>query len=134
MATDDVTLKAELTELKTQLTDTLHRLAKTEGAIEQLNRSIASGNRMTNWQFIGFVVVMAGTLFGTLYWATGVLERRIDQVEKNLTALVQQNERNINTRFEAVDKRFEAVDKRFDDMNARFEDLRQVVLSRQPKR
>jgi len=127
MATDDVTLKAELTELKTQLTDTLHRLAKTEGAIEQLNRSIASGNRMINWQFIGFVVVMAGTLFGTLYWATGVLERRIDQVEKNLTALVQQNERNINTRFEAVDKRFA-------DMNARFEDLRQVVLDRQQKR
>ncbi len=112
MATDDLTLKAELTEMKTQLTDALHRLAKAEGAIEQLNRSIASGNRMTNWQFIGFVAVMAGTLFGSIYWATGVMERRIDQVEKNLTTLVQQSERNIN---------------------ARFEDLRQVVLAQQKR-
>src|SRR5438132_7057812 len=112
MAVDAVTLKAELSGLKTQLADALHRLAKTEGAIGQLDKTIASGNRLTNWQFIGFVVVMAGTLLGSMYWATGVMERRIDQVEKNLTTLVQQNERNINGRFE--------------DMNARFQDLRQV--------
>jgi hypothetical protein len=44
-----------------------------------------------------------------------VLERRIDQIEKNLTTRIEQSEKNIN---------------------ARFEDLRQVVLSqqRQPPR
>ena len=79
---------------------------------------------------LGFVVVMAGTLFGTLYWATGILERRLDQFEKNS-----------NIRFELIDKRFEHIDKRidqveknmnarFEDMNARFEDLKQVVLSK----
>jgi hypothetical protein len=98
--------------MKTQLTDALSRFARSEGAMEQLNKAIAAGNRMTNWQFLGFVVVMAGTLFGTLYWATGVLERRLDQFEKN-----------INSRFEQVDKRFEHMDNRF-------EALKQVVLSR----
>lgn len=120
MTNDDLTLKAELSEHRTQLADVLQRLAKTEGTIEQLNKSIASGNRMTNWQFIGFVVVMASTLLGSMYWATGVIERRVDQmerhleqVEKNLTIRVQQSEEN---------------------MNKRFEDLRQVVLAQQQKR
>jgi hypothetical protein len=120
MNTDDLTLKAEVAEVRVQLADALHRLARAEGTIEQLNRSIASGNRMTNWQFIGFVLVMAGTLYGTLSWATAVLERRIDQVEKNLTTMVQKSEENTN--------------RRFDEMNKRFEDLRQVVLSQQQKR
>jgi hypothetical protein len=127
---NDMTLKAEIAEMKNQLIEAIHRISKSEGAIEQFNKSIAAGNRMTNWQFIGFVVVMAGTLFGTLYWATGVLEKRLDQIEKNS-----------NIRFELADKRFEHIDKRidqveknmnarFEDMNARFEDLKQVVLSK----
>ncbi len=127
MNNDDLTLKAEVGEVRVQLADALNRLARAEGTIEQLNRSIASGNRMTNWQFIGFVLVMAGTLYGTLSWATAVLERRIDQVEKNLTTIVQKSEENTN-------RRFDDVNKRFDDMNKRFDDLRQVVLSQQQKR
>jgi predicted nucleic acid-binding protein len=127
MSNEDLTLKAEVAEVRVQLADALHRLARAEGTIEQLNRSIASGNRMTNWQFIGFVLVMAGTLYGTLTWATAVLERRIDQVEKNVTTLVQKSEENTN-------RRFDDVNKRFDDMNKRFDDLRQVVLSQQQKR
>ena len=124
MANDDLTVKAELTTLKAQSADTLHRLAKTEGTIEQLNRSIASGNRMTNWQFIGFVVVMAGTLFGSLYWATGIMERRLDQVERNLDRRLDQVEKNLTTLVQQSEK----------NMNSRFEDLRQTVLAQQQKR
>ncbi|MGH9768890.1 MAG: hypothetical protein ACREAB_15770 [Blastocatellia bacterium] len=113
---DDITLKSEIAELKSQLADALNRLSRSEGAIEQLNRSISAGNRMTNWQFIGFVVVMAGTLFGTLYWATGVTERRIDQFE-----------RNVNSRFEQMEKNNK---ERADDLKQRFDDLKQVVLSK----
>ena len=134
MNNDDLTLKAELSEQRTQLADVLQRLAKAEGTIEQLNKSIASGNRMTNWQFIGFVVVMAGTLLGSMYWAASMLERRVDQMErrieqaeKNLTNMIQQNEQNTN-------RRFDDVDRRFDDMNKRLDDLRQVVLAQQQKR
>jgi hypothetical protein len=123
MENNDITIRAEFAEMKTQLTDARTGLARSEGAMEQLNKAIAAGNRMTNWQFIGFVVVMAGTLFGTLHWATGVLERRLDQFEKN-----------VNSRFEQVDKRFGQMDKRFEErfeqMDKRFEDLKQVVLSR----
>jgi len=126
MENNDITLRAEIAEMKTQLTDARTRLARSEGAMEQLNKAIAAGNRMTNWQFIGFVVVMAGTLFGTLHWATGLLERRLDQFEKNVNSRFEQ----VDKRFEYMDKRFEHMDKRFDDMNKRFEDLKQVVLSR----
>jgi hypothetical protein len=123
MANDDLTLKAELAELKAQFADALHRLAKAEGTIEQLNRSIASGNRMTNWQFIGFVVVMAGTLFGSIYWATGVIDRRVDQVEKNLDRRVTQVEKNLTTLVQQSER----------NLNARFEDLRQVVVAQQKR-
>jgi hypothetical protein len=123
----DVTLSGRLAEVESKLSASLDRLAKAEATIEQLNRTIATGNRMTNWQFIGFVVVMAGTLFGTMYWSTGVLERRVEQME-----------RNMNTRFEEMSRRFDDTNKKFDqrfeDMNRRFEDLRQVVLTQQQQR
>ncbi len=111
---DDITINAE--NLKAQLADMLVRQSKTESAVEQLNKSIAAGQRMTIWQLISFVIVMAGTLFGTLYWSTSVLEKRIDQFEKN-----------VNNRFEQTDKRIEQVEK---NLNARFEDLKQVVITR----
>jgi hypothetical protein len=123
----DVTLSGRLAEVESKLSASLDRLAKAEATIEQLNRTIATGNRMTNWQFIGFVVVMAGALFGTMYWSTGVLERRVEQME-----------RNMNTRFEEMSRRFDDTNKKFDqrfeDMNRRFEDLRQVVLTQQQQR
>lgn len=119
----DITINAEINNLKAQLADMLVRQSKTESAVEQLNKSIAAGQRMTIWQLISFVIVMAGTLFGTLYWSTSVLERRIDQFEKN-----------VNNRFEQVDKRFEQTDKRIEqvekNLNARFEDLKKVVISK----
>ncbi len=102
---DDITLRAEVAQLKTQLADVLNRLSRHEGAAEQLNKSIAAGNRMTNWQFIGFVMVMAGTLFGTMYWANGVMEKRLEQMERNNK-------------------------ERSDEIKQRFDDLRQVVLSK----
>ena len=117
---DDIIIKAEITELKAQFTDMLVRQSKTEAAVEQLNKSIAAGNRMTIWQFISFVVVMAGTLLGTMYWSTAVLERsvnsRIDLIEKNA-----------KERHEEMNKRHEQTEK---NVNARIEDLRQVVLSK----
>ncbi len=119
----DITLKAEVAALRGQLADALNRLSRSEGAIEQLGRSIAAGTRMTIWQFIGFVAVMAGTLFGTLYWATGVLEKRLEQNDRR----IEQMERNFNARFEQLEKNMNA---RFADTNARFDDLKQVVLSK----
>jgi hypothetical protein len=105
----DITVKAQIAELRTQLSETINRVSRTEATIEQLNKSIAAGNRMTIWQFISFIVVMAGTLFGSMYWATGVLEKRFDE------------------RFTQMEKRF---DERFVQMEKRFEDLRQVVISK----
>ncbi len=104
----DINVNARVAELEAKLSDALNRLSKNEGAVEQMNRSIASGNRMTNWQFIVFVVAIVGSLLGSMYWATGGLEKRFDE-------------------------RFSQMEKRFEQMEKRFEDLKQVVLSQQKK-
>lgn len=115
----DINVNARVAELEAKLSDALNRLSKNEGAVEQMNKSIASGNRMTNWQFVVFVLALAGSLLGSMYWATGVLERRFDE------------------RFTQMEKRFEdsriQMEKRFELTERRFEDLRQVVLSQQKR-
>jgi hypothetical protein len=118
--TSDITIKTEIAEIKTQLSETINRVSRTEATIEQLNRSIASGNLMTLWQFLGFMLVMVGTLLGSMYWATNVLEKRFDE-------RFMQMEKRFDERFVQMEKRF---DERFIQMEKRFEDLKQVVLSR----
>ena len=127
MNDSDIMVNARVAELEIKLADSLNRLSRSEGAIEQLNKSLASGNRLTNWQFIIFVIALAGSLLGSMYWATGVLERRFDE---RFAAM----EKRFDERFGATDKRIDDQGKRFDErftqMEKRFEDLRQVVLSR----
>ena len=120
---DDITLKGEISALKVQLSENTSRSIRAEATVEHLNKSIAAGNRLSNWQFIGFVVVMAGTLLGTMYWAANMLERRIEQTEKRIELM----ERN----FDAQLKQIETNNKnRFDDTNRRIDDLKQVILSK----
>ncbi|MDX2041265.1 MAG: hypothetical protein SF097_08450 [Acidobacteriota bacterium] len=104
----DLNANARNSELETKLADALNRLYKNEGTVEQMNRSIASGNRMTNWQFVVFVLALVGSLLGSMYWATGVLEKRFDE------------------RFTQMEKRYE---ENRQQMEKRFDDLRQDVLS-----
>ena len=130
----DITVKTEIAELKNQLTETINRMSRTEATLEQLNKSIAAGNRMTVWQFISFILVMAGTLLGSMYWATGVLEKRFDerftQMEKRFDERFTQMEKRIDQAERNTNARFDDMNARFKDMNARFEDLKQVVLSK----
>src|SRR5262245_21409169 len=131
MNNTDVTIKTEIAEIKSQLSETINRVSRNEATIEQLNRSIASGNLMTLWQFLGFMLVMVGTLLGSMYWATNVLEKRFDerfmQMEKRFDERFVQMEKRFDERFVQMEKRF---DERFVQMEKRFEDLRQVVLTR----
>jgi hypothetical protein len=125
--TSDITVKAEIAELRTQLTETINRVSRTEATLEQLNKSITAGNRLTVWQFISFIVVMAGTLLGSMYWATSVLEKRFDERFAHL-------EKRFDERFARIDERFAQLEKQFDErfvqMEKRFEDLKQAVLSK----
>lgn len=105
-----------------------------EGVVEQMNRSIASGNRMTNWQFIVFVVAIVSSLLGSMYWATGVLEKRFDERFTQMEKRYDDNRIQMEKRYD--DNRIQ-MEKRFEDsriqMEKRFEDLRQVVLSQQKR-
>jgi hypothetical protein len=127
MNSDDLTLTAKVALLETKQSETGERVVKNEASIEQLNRSISMGIRMTIWQFLGFTLVMAGTLLGSMYWAAGMLERRIDQMERQMEMRFTQVEKNLTTRIEQSEQH---TNERINDLKSRFEDLRQVVLSK----
>jgi hypothetical protein len=68
-----------------------------EGKVEQVNRTASDTSRQTIWQFVIFTVTMAGVLIGATFYQTEALrresnarfeslEKRLDQVEKNMTA------------------------------------------------
>lgn len=123
MNNQDVTLNARIHELENKLADTINRLSKNEGMTEQLNKSIASGNRLTNWQFVVFMVALLGSMLGSMYWATGVLEKRFDERFSHM-------EQRFEERSAQMEKRFE---ERSSQLEKRFEDLRQVVLAQQKR-
>ena len=128
MADNELTLSARVRELETQT-------AEHKGQMAQLNQFVAQGNRLTIWQFIGFTLVMAGTLFGTLAWISGSLREELNQTSDQLHREIEQTRDQLKGQIEKSEQN---MNNRFEDMKARFEDLRQVVLSQQkqppPKR
>jgi hypothetical protein len=131
MNSDDLTLTAKVALLETTQSETTERVVKNEASIEQLNRSISMGIRMTIWQFLGFTLVMAGTLLGSMYWAAGMLERRLEQFEKTMIQRIEQSEQHTNERINQLEKNTnERINQVERNLTSRFEDLRQVVLSK----
>ena len=86
-------------------------LVEAKATIEQLNKSLAQGNRLTICQFIFFVA----SLVGVLWIGIGLIDRRIDDLN-----------RNVNTRFEDMNRRM-------DDMSKQMTELRQILLEQQKK-
>ncbi len=126
----DLTLTSRVSELEKQLKEVMGQaetnklgLVEAKATVEQLNKSLTQGNRLTIWQFIFFVA----SLVGVLWIGIGLIDRRIDDLN-----------RNVNERFGAVDKRFDDMNRRmserFDDTNRRIDDLRQIMLEQRKKR
>jgi hypothetical protein len=127
---NDLTLLARINDLETKLREVTGQmetnrtgLIEAKATIEQLNKSLTQGNRLTVWQFIFFVA----SLVGALWIGIGMIDRRIDDLN-----------RKMDDRFDAVDKRFDDINKRMDDrfdaVNKRIDDLRLVILEQQKKR
>lgn len=87
----------EIRELQQQVAELRDRLSHFEGKIEQVNRTASDTSRQTIWQFVIFTVTMAGVLIGAAIYQTEALrresnarfeslEKRLDQVDKNMTA------------------------------------------------
>jgi hypothetical protein len=115
----DLTLTSRVSELEKQLKEVTGQaetnklgLVEAKDTIEQLNKSLTQGNRLTIWQFIFFVA----SLVGVLWIGIGLIDRRIDDLNRNMN------------------DRFNDTNRRFDDMNRRIDDLRQIMLEQRKKR
>jgi hypothetical protein len=94
------------------LTELRETVATLSGRVEQISKSVNSGNRLTIWQFIGFTGVMAGTLFGAVRLSVEPLRHEMEARSKALEQRIELSERHIL---------------------ARFDDLKAVVLSQKGK-
>jgi len=97
----------EIRELQQQIAELRDRLSHFEGKIEQVNRTASDTSRQTIWQFVIFTVTMAGVLIGATVYQTEALRRetnaRFDTVDKQFGALdkrLDQMEKNMTARFE----------------------------------
>ena len=113
------TVNLDLHDLQQQVNELRDRMSKAEGKIEQVNRAASDTSRQTIWQFVIFTVTMAGVLAGMTVYQTEALRRetnaRFESVEKRM----DQVEKNLITQMDRLER----------SLTARFDDLKQVVLS-----
>jgi len=120
---NDLTILTKINDLETKLREVTGQLdtnrtglIEAKATIEQLNRSLTQGNRLTVWQFIFFVA----SLVGALWIGIGMIDRRIDDLNHKM-----------DSRFDDMNKR---MDDKFDAVNKRIDDLRLIILEQQKKR
>ena len=84
-------INPELRDLQQQVTELRDRLAKTEGEIQQLNRTASDNTKQTIWQFVIFTLSMGGLLIGGLNYQTSQLDARAnlraDALEQRINAV-----------------------------------------------
>jgi peptidoglycan hydrolase CwlO-like protein len=79
---NELTLLARVAGLEKQNGELVKELSEVKGAVNQLNQSVAQGNRLTLWQFIAFVGVMAGSLFASVVTVTMPLKDLVNQTRE----------------------------------------------------
>jgi len=94
-------------------------MSKAEGKIEQVNRAASDTSRQTIWQFVIFTVTMAGILAGMTVYQTEALRRETNPHFEFVEKRMDQMEKNLNNRMDQMER----------SLTARFDDLKQVVLS-----
>jgi Mg2+ and Co2+ transporter CorA len=109
----------DLHDLQQQVIELRDRMSRAEGKIEQVNRAASDTSRQTIWQFVIFTVTMAGVLAGMTVYQTEALRRETNARFESVEKRIDQMEKNLNTQMDQLER----------SLTARFDDLKQVVLS-----
>lgn len=109
----------EISEIKAQNYAQDARIASLEARLAQYEDAARMTPRQTVWQLLGIVVSNAVIIIGALTVQYNILDRRIDQVERNLNQRIDAVEKTLGQRIEQSEK----------NMDKRFEDFKQEVRS-----
>jgi uncharacterized protein (DUF697 family) len=111
----NTTLDPEFTVLRDKVESQGREIAELRATVQQLGRTASDTSRQTIWQFVIFTVTMViavpGSIVGASAYQTEALrremnvrfeamEKRTEQSEKNLITRIEQSEKNLTTRFE----------------------------------
>ena len=118
------TLNPEIASLREKVEAQGMELAEIRGSVHQLDKIIGATVRQSIWQLIALIVTLLVAIAGGLAYQTSAIDKRIEQMEKSsntrfemIQQRIDQSERNMTARFEDFEK----------NMTARFEDLKQEV-------
>jgi len=102
-------INPEIRDLQQKYEELRVNLAKTQGELEEIRRTSEKTDRQTTKQFVVFFITMfiavVASLVGTSIFQTDALRREM------------------NARFENVDKRLDSLDKRMERIEKNFDDL-----------
>ena len=107
------TLNPEIAALREKVQAQGMELAEIRGSVHQLDKIIGATVRQSIWQLIALIVTLLVAIGGGLAYQTSMIDKRIQLLEKR----IDQSEKNMTTRFEDSEK----------NITARFEDLKQEV-------
>ncbi len=110
-------LQQKYENLSGKYTELLSITSRIQGEVAEIKRVSTSFAQQTNWQLLGFSVVMASVMMGGIYYQTNALR---NEFNPKLEALQKQ----MDLRFEAQQQQLQQLQKNLD---ARFEDLKQEV-------
>jgi chaperonin cofactor prefoldin len=106
----NTTLDPEFTVLREKVESLGREIAELRATVQQLAQMVSNTNRQTIWQFVIFTVTMVVAVTGSIVGAS--------------TYQTESLRREMNVRFEAMEKRIEQSEK---NLSERFEDLKQEV-------
>src|ERR1700686_2537782 len=94
------TLNPEIAALREKVEAQGMELAEIRGGVHQLDKIIGATVRQSIWQLIALVVTLLVAIAGGLAYQTSSIDKRIEQME-----------RSSNTRFEMLEKRIDQSEK-----------------------
>jgi predicted nucleic acid-binding Zn-ribbon protein len=107
-------VRPEISELREKY-DALQ--AKYENLSEHLSRAegrITDNSRQTIWQFVIFLVSVAGLVIGLVNYQTSVLEKRFEEINhrfEEVNRRIEQGQRDLSARLERVERNLDELNK-----------------------
>lgn len=100
--------KYEMLQSKYELLS--ERVSRTEGRV-------SDATKQTIWQFVIFMVGVAGLIIGLVNYQNSILEKRFDQMEKRLEQMQKDTDSRLEQMQKDTNSRLERVERNLDELN-----------------